>query len=122
MTDTLLIRDAVKELIAEAGTKVYHVGAPDDAIYPYTVFDFKRVTNDVIDRYSLEVDVWDEYSTHSRVDTIMDKIEEQIDRRVECKDIIVVIHKDDVREHVIDENKAIKRTHELFILDVGRRN
>lgn len=121
MANTLIIRDALKDLIGAKAT-TYYVEAPEDAIYPYAVFDFGRTVSDGIDRYQLEINVWDEYKTYSRVDTLMDDIEKHIDREKIINEAgAIIIHKDNIRDHVPDENKAIKRTRSLFILDVTER-
>lgn len=121
MTNTLIIRDALKDLIGAKAT-TYYVEAPEEAIYPYAVFDFSRTVSDGIDRYQLEINVWDEYKTYSRVDALMDDIEKHIDReKIINEACAMIIHKDGIRDHVPDENKAIKRTRSLFILDVTER-
>ena len=79
---TAELRDTLKALFETlTKRKAYYLEAPQGAEYPYIVFEPSRVTSESgIDKYDLEVNIWDSYATVSRIDAIMDTLESEIDK------------------------------------------
>ena len=123
MTNTLELRDKLINLISNASeVKAYHITAPKDESYPYSVFSFKRTISDTVEWYILTVDVWDSYETTSRVDTITDRIEKALDMQlIRSNSFYATIYKGN-RQNVDDQDKQIKRAQIEFTLHIVERN
>lgn len=117
MANTKLMYDVVDELLNEI-VDVYSEEADEDANYPYAVTEISLVSPEVVNRYELEINVWDKYKTMSRANILMDKIEEKLDREVIRKEnSTLYFARGNTRGKVADEDKTIKRVRALFILD-----
>lgn len=116
MTHTLELRDIIAENIS-GDYQLFPNDAPPEAVYPYAVFEVSSLTGDesVISGY-LEVNVWDRYNTYSRVDTILDKIEAKLKNKFFSNEKIAFRCFYGDRNHIIDEDKEIKRTREKFLI------
>lgn len=122
ISKTLLLRDALKEVLEAAGVNAYPDEAPQNAKYPYVVFTNKVITNETPAACSLEVNVWDEYHTFSRVNDVMDKIEAEVSEMEFLTDQWILWIYKGQRDNPADENKKIKRCREQFVLKTAERN
>lgn len=114
----------IQELL-KTGTEwpVYEFEAPEEASYPYIVFEARRLSaSEGIDNYVLEVNAWDKHDTYARVTTVMKELEQAINREhVLNDDELLIVYKGG-SQSVPDENKQIKRIREQFdLIVVGRR-
>lgn len=81
-----------------------------DAAYPYAVFELDRIDSDSGDTYALEINVWDCYKSYNRVDSIAHALEHKLKGYVGNNPYrTFIIHKGTMK-HILDEDKAIKRT------------
>lgn len=118
------VRDTITKLLEDAvGKNVYYMDAPEDANYPYYVFEIRRLTETGgIQQCILEVNAWDSHRTYSRIEVGLDKIENRLHKNKEINaDHTLSTYKGD-RQRVLDDDKNIKRYRELFpmILVEGR--
>ena len=117
MANTKLMYDAVDELL-NGIIDVYNEEADEEAGYPYAVTEINLVAPGVVNRYEIEINVWDKYKTMSRANNLMDKIEEKLDKEViRQENCTLYIARGNTRGKVADEDKTIKRVRALFILD-----
>ncbi|MBQ0112229.1 MAG: hypothetical protein KBT03_03775 [Bacteroidales bacterium] len=95
----------------------YYSEAPVDATYPYNVFDIE-VTSKNDNKYNaiLEVNVWDKNKYYSRAEAEADKIEHLLDGAISLSDDVLFYCFDGSRQHVLDEDKQIKRIRMQFEL------
>ncbi len=116
MTSSLELRDLIKASISGTGYSVYAYQAPENASYPYVVFDVTQTTADDVKVGILEVNVWDLWQTHSRADSLLDDIESKLrDSFYKSQGAQFRCFLGD-RQHVPDEDKAIKRVREKFMI------
>lgn len=116
MTKTLYLRDLLLDTLK--AYNVYANEAPEDAQYPYAVIQLRPYNTDRMPQDGvLEINTWDSYKTYSRVDALMDNIEETI------KDGQLFVDNEHhvsfrcfkgQRQIVEDSDKHIKRIREQF--------
>ena len=117
------MKSYIKEVLMNAtGFDAYEMEAPDNANYPYIVFEPRRISVvDYIENFVLEINVWDKNKTYNRVDGITDKIEKALDHEHNLnKKKLGVFYKGN-RQPVLDEDKQIKRVREQFDMIVIER-
>lgn len=113
MTSSLYLRDLIKNALM-CGAKNYSVypnNAPDSASFPYIVFrttDFGRMLESCVHEGEIDIDLWDNYETYSRIESMIDDIDEALediiieDAHVQCR-VYPGTHR-----IVEDSDKAIK--------------
>lgn len=117
MSRTLYLRDLIKESITDTNYQVYQDEAPEGASYPYVVFEVSATTEDDFPKSGiLEINAWDRHNTFSRVDNVMDIIEGKLRHQFFKNQYVAFRTFDGTRSHIPDEDKAIKRTREKFII------
>lgn len=100
----------------------YSDEAPEDATYPYKVFNTKRVgADDGVQKYILEVNVWDQGSYYSKAEAIMDELEQKLHRCNHLNKFGLICCFKGQRQNVPDPDKSIKRVREQFDLTVVER-
>ena len=106
------LKDELEEYLS-----AYYVDAPEDAEYPYVVFELTRTQEDY-DRqsYILEINVWDKHKYYSRAEAKMDDIEKLLNGCYELstQDLFYVFNGN--RQVVPDDDRQIKRIREQFEL------
>lgn len=106
------LSDNIKELI-----NAYSDTAPEDAIYPYSVFELRQISaEDDCQKYVLEVNVWDSYRTYSRVDLLANEIKKRLHKQIITNSDRCISSHLESNNHVIDEDKQIKRVRLQFSL------
>lgn len=111
MSKTNDVKNALCNAVEGAtGKPCFYERAELSTAYPYSVLEFQRLSDtEGVERYTLEVNVWDKYATYSRVNAIADALERELDKTVLNIDTAVItVHKDG-RQIVDDEDKAIRR-------------
>lgn len=117
MSKTLYLRDLIKATLTDSNYQIYENEAPEGATYPYVVFEISTngeqeyPTNGI-----LEINAWDRHNTYSRVDNIVDIIESKLKHQFFKNEYVAFRTFDGVRNHIPDEDKAIKRTREKLII------
>lgn len=116
---TVELRNLIKATLSEIGNAfgVYSDEAPEGATYPYVVCEVSRGSADEFPYAGyLEVNAWDRYKTYSRVDDIMDQVEEKLRFQYFDNDMVGFRCFDGERSHIDDTDSAIKRTREKFMI------
>lgn len=117
MTGTLEIRDLIKSVLADTSYEVYADEAPERANYPYIVFELSKSSAEAYPFVGyLEINAWDKYKTYSRVDTVMDIVEQKMRNQFFANNDVSFRCFDGERSHMQDTDKAIKRTREKFMI------
>lgn len=117
MTLTLELRDLIKEALAGIGCPAYENEVDENKPYPYAVFEVNTNSATDFPRVGfLEVNVWDRHRTYSTVDTLMDEIESKLKDSYFDNDKVAFRCFAGDRNHVLDEDKSIKRTREKFMI------
>ena len=107
-----LLKDELEEYLS-----AYYMEAPEDAQYPYAVFELNRLTENY-ERQAmiLEVNVWDKHKYFSRAEAKMDDIEKLLHGYFELTNHDVFYCFNGSRMAVPDDDKQIKRIREQFEL------
>lgn len=109
-----------KEL--ERITGAFNEEAPEDAAYPYAVFSARRISeSDRKQIYSLEINVWDQNAYYSRAESMMDELEQKLNRCNQMTDLFLIRIFEGQRQNVPDPDKTIKRVREQFEMHVYER-
>lgn len=80
MGKTQELKKTIKTLLDEVEGETYQKHAPDDAGFPYKVFQIESIDlGDIYrDDFVLEINVWDKNESTEMVDNITDEIEEML--------------------------------------------
>lgn len=117
MTTTLNLRDLIKSALVNVGCPVYEYEAEDSNNYPYAVFEITTNSASEYPRVGyLEINVWDKHRTYSTVDTYLDNIESKLKNAYFSNDNVAFRCFEGDRNHILDEDKSIKRTREKFMI------
>lgn len=95
----------------------YYSEAPEGAAYPYAVFDVNVLSvDDARNSCTLEINVWDKGAYYSRAEQMADDIEKKVDGEISLSDDLLFYAYKGSREHILDEDKQIKRIRMQFEL------
>lgn len=95
----------------------YYSEAPENATYPYAVFDISILSKeDNRNNCTLEINVWDKNRYYSRAENMADDISKLLDGSIKLSDELLFYCYDGSRDHVLDEDKQIKRIRMQFEL------
>lgn len=95
----------------------YYSEAPVSANYPYAVFDITlNSKDDERNACTLEVNVWDKNQYYSRAEKMADDITRLLDGSIKLSDEVLFYCYTGSRDHVLDEDKQIKRIRMQFEL------
>ena len=112
-----LLKDELEEYLG-----AYYMEAPEDAKYPYAVFELNRLSEDYERQsYILEVNVWDSHKYYSRAEAKMDDIEKLLHGYFQLSNNDVFYVFNGSRQSIPDDDKAIKRIREQFELYLYER-
>ena len=111
------LKKALEEL-----TGAYCEEAPKDAVYPYTVFSVRRLSdNEGGQSYILEVNAWDQHAYYSRAESVMDELEKKLHWCNHLTDEFLIRIFKGRRQNVPDPDKTMKRVMEQFEMHVFER-
>lgn len=117
MTNTIELRNLIKEVLGDSQYEIFADQAEESAKYPYVVFEISRSSAEIYPFVGyIEVNVWDKYNTYSRADSIMDIVESKLRNQYFENDKVGFRAFDGDRGHLIDTDKSIKRTREKFMI------
>lgn len=108
--------------VVEELTGAFYEEAKEKAEYPYKVLSLKRIADtEGKQTYTLEINVWDRHPYYSRAESIMDKLEKELDGGSWLEEIGLIRIFKGQRQNVPDPDRAIKRVREQFELHFWER-
>lgn len=117
MQPTLELKNLIKEVLADNEYSVFTDEAPKDANYPYIVLEVTKGSSESYPFVGiLEINAWDKHRTYSRVESIMDIVENKLRNQFFENDSVNFRTFDGDRQPLIDEDKSIKRVREKFMI------
>jgi hypothetical protein len=111
MIKTVELRKAIQASLKSIHTRVYFQHAPDNAVYPYLVYDLPNSTDDgLMERFVLEVDGWSNSKDTNEVETLMDSMDKELHRRVVIVngELALILYREN-RLAPIDDDPRIRR-------------
>jgi hypothetical protein len=76
------LRKAILSFLKIKHPRAYYQAAPDNAAFPYLVFDLPNSTDDgAMERFILEVDGWDKSKDTIAIETLMDSVDKELHRK-----------------------------------------
>lgn len=109
------LKKALKTLFQSSITQVFYNQASSTATFPYLVYEFRSVNNEISTDYIVEADVWDKGMETVNIDNICDELEE-LHQYVYTDNNIQFRLYFESRQSIIDENKELKRRRLVFTL------
>jgi hypothetical protein len=82
MIKVIELRKAILSFLKAKHPRVYFQVAPDNAVFPYLVYDLPNSSDDgVMERFILEVDGWDKSKDTTSIETLMDSVDKELHRK-----------------------------------------
>jgi hypothetical protein len=118
MNKVLEIKESIKAILNTLHARVFYNDAPDDAIYPYVVFNLPNsIDSGTLENFVLDVDVWDDNSDTTDLETLIGNIDSQLHKKSVVIDnkLGFVIYREN-RIPLDDEDVRIKRRKYVYQL------
>ena len=110
MSRTNDLKKLIQTKLKTLTTNVYFEQATDNAMYPHIVFSFREINLDDLSRqdYTLNVDVWDNGTNTTAIDTLADSVEDLLHtQNLPQTNVLPTFYKID-RKSIEDPDKSIK--------------
>lgn len=102
--------------------RVYFMEAPSSAQYPYIIFDLPNsFSNEDQDIFVFDVDIWDKTDDTTDLETLADKVWENLNNTKIFNDYMQVSIYKDKRLTIRDDDPQIKRRKLIFELRYFKR-
>jgi hypothetical protein len=110
MSKIIELRKSIHSLLKSVHARVYFQNAPDNATYPYLVYDLPNSIDDgLMERFVLEVDGWDQSKDTTTIETLMSNMDAEMHRKVVVVNGIAMIFYRENRLSLIDDDPRIRR-------------
>jgi hypothetical protein len=118
MIKVIELRKTIKSSLQSIHPQVYYENAPDDAGYPYLVYDLPNSIDDgSLEQFVLDVDGWDYPSNGdtTALETLMDNADKQLHRKtiVINSELAMTFYREN-RLTVRDDDKRIRRRKYIY--------
>lgn len=110
MSKVVELRKQIRSFLKSVHPRVFFEIAPDDALYPYLVFDLPNSIDDgSMERFMLDVDGWDNSADTTALETLMENLDNVLHRKtVMMGNISATIYREN-RLTLPDDDKRIRR-------------
>ena len=116
MITFLELRTELQRILKTLHTRVFFNVAPDDAVFPYVVFDFPNsVDSGDLENYVMDIDVWDTSTDTTALETLIGTIDNALHRKsvVLSGKMGFVIYREN-RLVLTDDDKRIRRRKYIY--------
>lgn len=96
--------------------RVYFQVAPDNAQFPYLVYDFTQITNDgeEFETVAVDVDGWDMTDDTTTLETLMQSVNDALNKKTLTAEGLAVTFYLDRKIPLVDDNPGIKRRKYIY--------
>ena len=109
------LRKIIQSQLKTAHQRVYFMDAPDDARYPYLVYDLPNSVDDgSLENFVLEVDGWDDSADTNVLEKLMDDMDNSLHRKTMVVGNLSVTFYRDNRLTLTDDDKRISRRQYIY--------
>lgn len=82
MIKFLELRTELQSILKTLHARVFFNVAPDDAVFPYVVFDFPNsVDSGTLENYVLDIDAWDDSTDTTALETLIGTIDNALHQK-----------------------------------------
>lgn len=109
------LRQEIQRILETLATRVYYYSAPEDASFPYIVFDFPNsIDSGALENFVLDIDGWDINQDTTVLITLMDTIDDELHKKNIVLDNLGFVLYRDSRQNLTDEDKRIRRKKYIY--------
>jgi hypothetical protein len=110
MIKVIELRKVINAALKTVHPRVYFQAAPDDAIFPYLVYDLPNSVDDgYLEQFVLDMDGWDTSTDTTVLETLMDNVNNSLDGMTSTADGLIMSFYLDNRLSLLDDDPRIKR-------------
>lgn len=117
MNKPVELRKMIQTVLKSKAPRVYFQDAPEDAVFPYVVYDLPNSIDDgTMENFRLEVDGWDAPANGdtTNLETLMDSIDKALHREVKRVSGFAAVFYRDNRMALLDDDKRIRRRKYIY--------
>jgi hypothetical protein len=116
MIKFLELRTALQTLLKTLHARVFFNVAPDNAAFPYVVFDLPNsIDSGTLENFVLDIDVWDNAADTTALETLIGTIDESLHKKsIIVTDKIGIILYRNNRLTLTDEDPHIRRRKYIY--------
>jgi len=112
------LRELIHPFLKSLHSRVYFQVAPEDAEFPYLVYDFTQITNDGegFETVALDVDGWDipAGGDTTALEILMQSVNDALNKRTLTVEGLAVTFYLDRKIPLLDDNKDIRRRKYIY--------
>ncbi|HRC81342.1 MAG TPA: DUF3168 domain-containing protein [Sedimentibacter sp.] len=112
------LRKLLHQHLKSIHSRVYFQDAPDNAQFPYLVYDFTQITNDgeEFETVALDIDGWDMPAggDTTALETLMQSVNDALNKKTLTAEGMAVTFYLDRKIPLLDDNKDIRRRKYIY--------
>lgn len=110
------LRECIHSYLKSIHPRVYFQIAPDNAQFPYLVYDFTQITNDgeEFETVAVDVDGWDLTDDTTALETLMQTVNDALNKKTLTAEGLAVTFYLDRKIPLRDDNKDIRRRKYIY--------
>jgi hypothetical protein len=112
MSKIVTLRSVINSALKSIHPRIYYQSAPDDAVYPYLVYDLTNSIDDLsLEQFVLDVNGWDAPTNGDTLplENLMANVDSALHRKTKViDDMAVTIYRDN-RLSLLDDDPRIRR-------------
>jgi hypothetical protein len=111
MIKIIEIRKYLLILLKSIHPRVYFEQAPDNAVYPYIVYNLPNSFEEgIMEQFVLDIDAWDNSKDTTSLETLIDSVDQSLHRKVAVvNDTMAFIFYRENRLSLTDDDPRIRR-------------
>ena len=110
------LRELLYPQLKDIHSRVYFQVAPENAQFPYVVYDFTQITDDGegIEAVAVDIDGWDLKDDTTALETLMQSVNDALNKKTLTAEGLAVTFYLDRKIPLRDDNKNIRRRKYIY--------